>query len=152
MHKLIRIHSVVLLAITIPTRTHSSRMRTVRSSSRLCSQQGCLLPGTGAGPGGCLPWRGTCSGGICSQGGTWSGGVCSQGVPGLGVSQHALRQTPPVNRMTDRCKNITFATSLQTVIIHHKLFSGEGSLKLREGFVDFISLSPTHRVSVETEI
>ena len=23
------------------------------------------------------------------------------------VSQHALRQTPPVNRMTDRCKNIT---------------------------------------------
>ena len=25
-----------------------------------------------------------------------------------GVSQHALGQTPPVNRMTDRCKNITF--------------------------------------------
>ena len=32
------------------------------------------------------------------------------------VSQHALRQTPPpVNRMTDRYKNITFATSLRTV-------------------------------------
>ena len=32
------------------------------------------------------------------------------GMPGPGggvVSQHALRQTPPVNRMTDRCKNIT---------------------------------------------
>ena len=33
------------------------------------------------------------------------------------VSQHALRQTPPVNSMTDRCKNITFATSLRTVKI-----------------------------------
>ena len=27
-------------------------------------------------------------------------------VPGV-VPQHALRQTPPVNRMTNRCKNIT---------------------------------------------
>ena len=25
-----------------------------------------------------------------------------------GVSQHALRQTPPVNRITNRCKNITW--------------------------------------------
>ena len=41
--------------------------------------------------------------------GAWSRGV---GV----ASQHALRQPPPVNRMTDRCKNITFATSLWTVI------------------------------------
>ena len=38
---------------------------------------------------------------------------------GRGVSQHALRQTPPVNRMTDRCKNITLATtSLRPVTIH----------------------------------
>ena len=29
----------------------------------------------------------------------------------------ALKQTPPENRMTDRCKNITFATSLRTVNI-----------------------------------
>ena len=30
-------------------------------------------------------------------------------VPRVGVvSQHALRQTPPVNRITDSCKNITF--------------------------------------------
>ena len=40
-----------------------------------------------------------------------SGGVCSLGVSALGegwVSKHALRQTPPpMNRMTDRCKNIT---------------------------------------------
>ena len=33
------------------------------------------------------------------RGGAWS--------RGLVVSQHALRQTPPVNRMTNRCKNIT---------------------------------------------
>ena len=53
---------------------------------------------------------------VCSQGGVCSGGVCSRGMsaPGgacllsRGVSQHAMRQTPsPVNRMTDRCKNIT---------------------------------------------
>ena len=53
----------------------------------------CLLPG------GCLLLR----------------GVCSRGV----VSQHALRQTsPPLGTewLTDRCKNITFATSLRTVI------------------------------------
>ena len=43
-----------------------------------------------------------------SQGGLWSGG----GLPGpRGVSQHALRQTPPVNRMTDTSKNITLATT-----------------------------------------
>ena len=60
-------------------------------------------------------------GGACFRGGvraSWGGvlpGVhASQG--GV-VSQHALRQTPPVNSMTDRCKNITFATSLRTVKI-----------------------------------
>ena len=40
-----------------------------------------------------------------ARGGVWS----------RGVSQHALRQTPPRGQ-TDRCKNITFATSLRTVI------------------------------------
>ena len=73
-------------------RMHSSRMRTGRSLTVCCS----LLPG-GEG--------GVCSGGVCLL---W-GGVCSGGVPGLGcvsapggsahggwVSQHALRQTPPL--------------------------------------------------------
>ena len=56
----------------------------------------------------CLLW-----GGVCSPGGVSApeGGV---------VSHHALRQTPPpppVNRMTNRCKNITLATtSLRPVI------------------------------------
>ena len=55
-------------------------------------------------PGRCLLWGGVCSGGCL----LWEV-----------VSQHALRQTlPPVNRMTDRCKNITLATtSLRPVTI-----------------------------------
>ena len=52
------------------------------------------------GEGGCL-----LLGGLLMGGSAPGGGVClwSQG----GVSQHALGQTPPVNRMTDGCKNIT---------------------------------------------
>ena len=86
------------------TRMHSSRMRTVCSSVRI--SEGCLLPG-----------------GVCSVGGGVSApmGVSAPGgsAPGEGVvvSQHALRQTPPPPcGQTDACKNITFATSLRTVI------------------------------------
>ena len=57
---------------------------------------GCLVPG------GCLVW------GVPGLGGAWSGGACL--VPGVAclvlggvVSQHALRQTPPVNRILDTC-------------------------------------------------
>ena len=66
--------------------------------------RGCLFPGGCLLLGGCV----------------YSQGVCSQGVV---VSQDALRQTPPppVNRMTDRCKNITLATtSLRPVIKNFK--------------------------------
>ena len=50
---------------------------------------GCLLPGGGGVP-------------------------CFRG----GVSQHALRQTPPVNRITDTSKNITLiTTSLRPIIM-----------------------------------
>ena len=64
---------------------------------------GCLLPGGVcswgvSAPRGCLLW-----GGVCSRGGgcLLQGGVCSE---------HALRQTlPPVDRITDACKNITLA-------------------------------------------
>ena len=73
-----------------------------------------LLRGGGSGPGGVPAPGGLVPGGACSQ-----RGACSQGgwclLPGE-VSQHALRQTPPRGQ-TDRCKNITFATSLRTVII-----------------------------------
>ena len=44
---------------------------------------------------------------------------CAGEVPGPGgrvISQHALRQTPPpVDRMTDTCKNITFKLRLWVV-------------------------------------
>ena len=110
------------------TRMHSSRMRTVRSSCRLLyrrgvkkcqkmpkkakkakkkeklfwgvsAQGGCLLPGVGC----LLP------GGVSAP----RAGCLLWGV----VSQHALRQTHPPRGQTDACKNITFATSLRTVII-----------------------------------
>ena len=71
------------------TRLHSSRMRTTRllpvspsmhCAGRVCSW-GCLLPG-----------------------GVLSGGVCSRGcIPACNGAD------PPVNRMIDRCKNITLS-------------------------------------------
>ena len=77
------------------------------------------------------PGRGLCFPGVHASGGLHasrgegcmppgrvhaSGGVhASRGV----VSQHALRQTPPVNRITDTSKNITLATaSLRPVKIY----------------------------------
>ena len=83
-----------------------------------CIPVGCI-------PAACRPFAGVCfpGGGLPGLGGgAWSGGCLvrgvtawSRGMPawsgGL-VSQHALRQNPsPVNRMTDRCKNITLATT-----------------------------------------
>ena len=64
------------------TSMHSSRMRTARMH--------------------CAGGRGMLSRGVCSKGGgfcLWSQGVClwSRG----GASQHAIRQTPPVNRILD---------------------------------------------------
>ena len=71
-------------------------------------------------------------GGVCSQGVSASGGVSAPGASASGggvcfqggvCSQHALRQTPHVNRITDTSKNITLAiTSLRPVtrILLHK--------------------------------
>ena len=86
------------------TRMHSSRMRTGRSLTVCWS----LLPGGG----GVWSGEGVVLGGVCGPGGwsrgVWSGGVWSWGVslPGGGVS---LPETPPVDRITDACKNITLA-------------------------------------------
>ena len=103
------------------TRMHSSRMRT----GRLLTVCRSLLPGG-------VCFRGSvCSGGVSAPGGCLllgggcllPGGVCSGVVSALGgvASQHALRQTPP-NRMTDRCKNITLATtSLRPIINSRKV-------------------------------
>ena len=69
---------------------HSSRVRT----ARLLMHPGGLHRG-GQHPGGVCIWgRGVCLGGAASR------GVCRRGS--------ASRPPPPVNRMTHRCKNITF--------------------------------------------
>ena len=87
------------------TRVHSSRMRTVRNRSRLLGE-GCLLLGE-------VPARG---GGVWSQGVPAPGGGCLLlwvSGPGGGIPA-CTEADPPL--WTDRCKNITFATSLRTVI------------------------------------
>ena len=72
------------------TRLHSSRMHTTRSltvsPSMHCSQ-----------------------GGVCSWGGAWSGGSVPRGLCSWGNGIPACTEAdPPVDRMTDTCKNITF--------------------------------------------
>ena len=46
--------------------------------------------------------------GVSAKGGCLPGGVCQ----GVCISQHAMGQTPPMNRTTDRCKNITLPQTL----------------------------------------
>ena len=99
------------------TRMHSSRMRTGRSLTVCCS----LLPGGGPVPEGGSPWQGGSGpGGVLpGRGGLVPGGFSLAGgvLPGGGGSPYW--RPPPVNRMTNRCKNITLATtSLRPVIIH----------------------------------
>ena len=107
------------------TRMHSSRMLTGRSltvcQSLLHGEGGrCLLQGVcsrGRGVysrGVCLLWGCVCSGGCLLLGGCllW-GGVCSWGVSApwgvCGIPACTEADTPPVDRITDACKNITLA-------------------------------------------
>ena len=84
---------------------------------------GVSAPG-GVCSGGYLLWGVSAQGGVCSGGGSVCsrGSVCSGGCLLLGGSIPACTEadTPPpstVNRMTNRCKNITLApTSLRPVI------------------------------------
>ena len=84
------------------TRMHSSRMHTVRSSSRL--PRGCL-PGQEVCPGGCLPGPGGAClgrGAVCLRRGVSApvqAGIC---LPRGMSAQCMLGYNPPVNRMTDR--------------------------------------------------
>ena len=103
----------------------------VSAPQGVCSQ-GCLLPGVSAGgacllrgvpaPGGML-WGGVCSWRVFALGGS-AQGVCSGGVwgcvcsRGCGIPACTEADTPPPCGQTHACKNITFATSLWTVIIH----------------------------------
>ena len=86
----------------------------VLSAAAAVSEGGRVLPGC------------ACSWGVCLPGVCFPGGVCLPGEGGL-VSQHALRENPPVNRMTDRCENITFSTSLRMLKIKH-VYQRETSL------------------------
>ena len=111
---------------------HSSRMRTGRSLT-VCRS---LLPGGVSAQGGVCSGGVSALGSVCSEGCVCSGGVCSGGcllggvysggllrggcllwgvsAPGGVVwypSMHWSRQPPSVNRMTNRCKNITLATT-----------------------------------------
>ena len=114
----------------ISTRMHSSRMRTVRSSGHLLGggsapggRGGSASGGSSQREGVCCGW-GVCSQGVSAPGGVCSGGcVCSRGVHSQGVSAPGWcippcteADTSPCGQ-TDACKNITFATSLRTVII-----------------------------------
>ena len=60
-----------------------------RSARGVSAQRVVSAQGGGVCPGGCLPGGG--------------GGVCPGGLPKGGIWQ----TPPPVNRITDRCKNIT---------------------------------------------
>ena len=113
----------------IRTRMHSSRMHTARlltiSQHALpggIPAQGVYLPGGCTCLGGVPVWevympRGwcTCLGGCTCPRGVYltKGGVPTQGgVPaqgGVPTWGGTCPGTPPVNRMTHRCKNITFA-------------------------------------------
>ena len=103
-----RCHScfTILYLISL-TRLHSSRMRTSRaltvSSNLLCGGWG--VPALGGG------WVPAPGGGHLLLGGCLVPGVAwSQGglLPGRGYpSMHWGRPPPPVNRITDACKNIT---------------------------------------------
>ena len=70
----------------------------------------CAVGGVSA-PGGvvCSQWM-SAPGDVPTGGLYLPGGVPAGGVPGYIVLTHCmLGYTPPVNRMTDKCKNITFA-------------------------------------------
>ena len=116
----------------------------------------CLLWGRGSAPGGCLrggvvcsqgcgllPWgsppRGVSApGGGLVWGGLLLGGVCSRGVRSRG----GLPQTcPPVNRMTNRCKNITLATTKFSVVSAVILYVHGGKVPQVTTIPDAIGLS-----------
>ena len=92
----------------------------VWSQGGMSSPGGCLVPGASLVLGGaCLVPGGAClvPGGACLvPGGVSGGGVCLLQRGGL-----LVRYSPPVNRMTDRCKNITLAKTSFRPVMKKKL-------------------------------
>ena len=84
--------------------------------------RGCLLGGVSfSGEGGLLgggvslaggsPWQGCLLGGVSFPGGASLGGLLHRGGGSPSGGWVSLRQTPPVDRITDTSKNITLATT-----------------------------------------
>ena len=103
----------------------------------VCSRVGCLLWGGGcllwgvSVPGGCLLHGGVCSMGVSAPWGCLLWGGCL--LQGGGMTACTEADTPPVNRMTNRCKNITLATtSLQPVIKRNQMKITHESVKKYE--------------------
>ena len=79
------------------------------TSKQECIPVGCVLAARRPYAGICFPggWGGLLPGGVSAPGG-WCllpGGLLRGGIPAC------TEADPPVNRMTDRCKNITLATT-----------------------------------------
>ena len=68
--------------------------------------------------GGCLLWGGVCSQGCLPPGGSAPGGVSAPGFCSRGGIPACTEADPLPCGQIHACKNITFATSLQTVIMH----------------------------------
>ena len=78
------------------------------SAPGVSAPRGCLLLGGCLFPLGCLLWGVSAPGRCLLRGCLLWGGVCSRGA---GILACTEADTPPVNRMTNRCKNITLATT-----------------------------------------
>ena len=116
------------------TRMHSSRMRTGRSLTVCCS----LLPGGDVCLvlGGVLPAVGVC---LVQGGSPWSRGIFLKsggillGPGGVSTWSGGFSRDPPVDRITDTCKNITLATtSLRPVKIDLPVMFPSPSLSSNE--------------------
>ena len=109
MRNLFKVQPEFSIQSTTKTRMHSSRMRTVRCSSRLLG-------------GGVSAWLVSAQGGVC-LGGVCLGGVCPGGLPGgMCIPVCTEANNPPVDRILDTrfWKHYLAATLLRTVPISSK--------------------------------
>ena len=111
-----------------------------------CSQEEGVWSRGVPAPRGCVcSWGVPAPGGVCSQGGVcFRGGHLVPGGSGPGgvVSQHALRQTPPVNRMTDGCKKHNLCNFIADDKYEERNHTTTSFLLDRQGSEDEINLEP----------
>ena len=81
-------------------------------------------------------------GGVCFRGGVCSGGVSALGGGGWGSIPACTEAHPPVNRMTDICKNITLATtSLRPVNMICHMYKAQSFVNSNTKMTDMAILS-----------